>query len=291
MTEDEWLKKDDWPEGMLRELHTPWVQGQVRVSERSLRLFSCACCRQVENFVRVDLVQRVLSVVERHMDGLASDDELRTVGDAIERAWFEGHDEAARTMPADSFVSLSASDPALHLIEAAAYAAGRMPGGMSSGGWIGLAMFAAMQCRLAVMYAAAEFGKDQRPVTQAVLGTHLVLLRDCLGNPFRPVSLNTAWLAWNDGVVRKLTQSIYDEQAFERMPILADALEEAGCTSTDILHHSRHHAEHARGCWVVDLILGKKQKILDFSMERKLFWNQLRSASSIRGTNPDKPEA
>ncbi|MGH7174582.1 MAG: hypothetical protein ACRELG_30310 [Gemmataceae bacterium] len=84
------------------------------------------------------------------------------------------------------------------------------------------------------------------------------LLRDIFGPlPFRPIVLDLAWLAWSDGTVRRLAQAIYDERAFERMPILADALEEAGCADADILNHCRQPSEHVRGCWVVDLILGK----------------------------------
>jgi len=59
-------------------------------------------------------------------------------------------------------------------------------------------------------------------------------------------------------MVVKLAESIYDERAFDRMPILADALEEAGCANADILAHCRQPGEHVRGCWAVDLILGKE---------------------------------
>jgi hypothetical protein len=76
-------------------------------------------------------------------------------------------------------------------------------------------------------------------------------------NRFRPVAINPAWWAWNDGTVKKIAQAIYDERAFDRMPILADALEEAGCTNQDILTHCRSGREHVRGCWAVDLILGR----------------------------------
>jgi hypothetical protein len=55
-----------------------------------------------------------------------------------------------------------------------------------------------------------------------------------------------------------LAQGIYEEQAWDRLPILADALEESGCTSADILNHCRQPGEHVRGCWVIDLILGKE---------------------------------
>ena len=83
------------------------------------------------------------------------------------------------------------------------------------------------------------------------------LVRDILGNPFRPVWFDPSWIAWNDGTVRKLAQVISDDRAFDRLPILADALEDAGCTDTDILGHCRNGGEHVRGCWVVDALLGK----------------------------------
>jgi hypothetical protein len=84
------------------------------------------------------------------------------------------------------------------------------------------------------------------------------LLRDIFGNPFRPIAINSALLAWNDGTVQKIAQGIYDKRAFDLMLILADALEEAGCTEQDILAHCRSGGEHVRGCWVVDLLLGKE---------------------------------
>lgn len=93
------------------------------------------------------------------------------------------------------------------------------------------------------------------PAQQRRLGQ---LIRDIFNNPFRPVAVDPTWLAWNDYTVQKLSQAIYDERAFDRMPILADALEEAGCTVLDILNHCRQPGEHVRGCWVVDTILGKK---------------------------------
>jgi hypothetical protein len=81
------------------------------------------------------------------------------------------------------------------------------------------------------------------------------LVRCLVGNPFRPVAFNPAWRTTD---VLLLAQGIYDERAFDRMPILADALQDAGCDSADILAHCRDpHATHVRGCWVVDLVLGK----------------------------------
>jgi hypothetical protein len=83
------------------------------------------------------------------------------------------------------------------------------------------------------------------------------IIREVFGNPFQKHNCSNAWLAWNDGTVRNIAQAIYDERAFDRMPILADAVEDAGCDNTDILRHCREPSEHMRGCWVVDLLLGK----------------------------------
>jgi hypothetical protein len=80
------------------------------------------------------------------------------------------------------------------------------------------------------------------------------LLRDIFGNPFRPVAVDPAW---RTSAVVALATGIYDERAFDRMPILADALEDAGCDNDDILDHCRGPNPHVRGCWVVDLPLGK----------------------------------
>lgn len=82
-----------------------------------------------------------------------------------------------------------------------------------------------------------------------------LLIRDIFGNPFRPV--DAAWLKRRQGKVPKIAQRIYDARAFADLPILADALEEAGCTNAELLAHCRHPGPHVRGCWAVDLILGK----------------------------------
>jgi hypothetical protein len=81
------------------------------------------------------------------------------------------------------------------------------------------------------------------------------LLREVFGNAFRPVRVAPSWLTSD---VVSLARGIYEEQAFDRMPILADALQDAGCDSDDILDHCRGPGSHVRGCWVVDRVLGKE---------------------------------
>lgn len=84
------------------------------------------------------------------------------------------------------------------------------------------------------------------------------LVRDVFPNPFRPVSIDPTWQLWNGGSVRKMAQAIYEDRAFDGLPVLADALEEAGCDSLDVLSHCREPGPHVRGCWVVDLLLDQE---------------------------------
>jgi hypothetical protein len=89
------------------------------------------------------------------------------------------------------------------------------------------------------------------------IGRHgMRLLKEIAGNPFRSVAFHPEWRTAD---VMLLARGIYDEKAFDRMPILADALQDANCTSDDILNHLRDpHAVHVRGCWALDLVLGKE---------------------------------
>ncbi|MCE9568119.1 MAG: hypothetical protein K8U57_39455 [Planctomycetes bacterium] len=81
------------------------------------------------------------------------------------------------------------------------------------------------------------------------------LLRDIFGNPFRKVQLNRKW---HTSTVVLLARQMYESRDFSPMPILADALQDAGCDNADILTHCRDEKQvHVRGCWVADLVLGK----------------------------------
>jgi hypothetical protein len=100
-----------------------------------------------------------------------------------------------------------------------------------------------------------------RPAIEAEVGNERKqqarLVRCVFANPFRPVSSDPAWLLWNGGTAPKLAQGIYDDRAFDRLPVLADALEDAGCTRAEVLGHLRDPGPQVRGCWVLDLLLGK----------------------------------
>jgi hypothetical protein len=83
------------------------------------------------------------------------------------------------------------------------------------------------------------------------------LLREVVGNPFRPIAVEPAWLKWNGGAVPKMAQAVLADGRFADLPILADALEEAGCGQAELLAHLRGPGPHARGCWALGLLLGK----------------------------------
>jgi hypothetical protein len=96
---------------------------------------------------------------------------------------------------------------------------------------------------------------DVRAARKAASAILCDIVRDVSGDPFNLISTDSEW---STSVVGLLAQAVYDERAFDRLPVLADALEEAGCTSADILDHCRSPGPHVRGCWVVDLLLGKE---------------------------------
>jgi hypothetical protein len=104
----------------------------------------------------------------------------------------------------------------------------------------------------------------------------LELLRCIAGNPFHNLTAAPAWLIWGGGTVPRVAQVIYDEHRWEDLPILADALEDAGCTDADILNHCRGSGPHGRGCWVVDAFLRGEGS------------SQARSASDGTPTSPER---
>ena len=189
-------------------------------SERKVRLFAVACYWPVEECHWDEpLFDAEVEAVERYADGRIGRDGLLAASLAHLRQLFPGEEESAL-----GFVS-----------EEADYAA-----------W--MAQWAAQRSQYA--------GDGAWPAGAAEAG-QAGLLRDLFGNPFRPVAIDPAWLAWNNGTVVKMAQAVYEERAFDRLPVLADALEEAGCADPDLLGHLRGPGPQVRGCWAIDLLLGK----------------------------------
>jgi hypothetical protein len=121
--------------------------------------------------------------------------------------------------------------------------------------WVPLAASFAVQLRI---YESDSEGERKVETGRPEAAAQAELVRDVFGNPFRPTpAVDDAWLAWNHGIIDKMARVIYDERAFDRMPVLGDALEEAGCADADILGHCRQASPHTRGCWLIDLLTGK----------------------------------
>jgi hypothetical protein len=225
MTKAEWLSCCV-PEPMLHFLerhHAP--------SDRKLRLFAVACCRLM--FTKISVTRRYVEEVEvgeRYADGRASTAELSEA-----RLYSNSAAEHACMNTTETDGTVGDYDPIVMADCAALNAAW----GTTQPGPIKPDDNGLSQARL-----EAE---------QAIQSN---LLRDIFA-PFGNTTIRTSWLVWNDATVHRIVLAIYDERAFKRMPVLADALEDAGCDNADILAHCRGPGPHVRGCWVVDLLLGK----------------------------------
>jgi hypothetical protein len=224
-----------------------------RMSDRKQRLFAVACCRRVGHLITDSQCQQLLQLMERCDDdaaGVSAD--LGSLREAIVTAYYGvvgvhvPDDPIGIELTSDSegyahhAILLTAyghpSHAAQHVVTAVAHSMGES---------IGLARN---------LDALQKYASAIRAVRQDEESAQTSLLRDILGNPFR---LQTVYPYWLSHAVIALAQTIHDEPAFNRLPILADALEEAGCTDAEILAHCRGPGPHVRGCWVVDLILGK----------------------------------
>jgi len=122
--------------------------------------------------------------------------------------------------------------------------------------WYAAATNAAIAARNAARSAQAGVANNGLIGSEAAeLHAQAALLRDIFGPmPFRPPSLDPSWLT---PAVVELSQVIYDDKCFDRVSVLADALEEAGCDNEEALRHLRGPGPHVRGCWAVDRMLGK----------------------------------
>jgi hypothetical protein len=227
MTEAEWLACTD-PQAMLDFLRT-----REGVTDRKLRLFACACCRDIWFLLTDERSRNAVVVRERYEDGLATSREVKAAADAARRA------RAGIRRPFRFASGLKEDSPEL----GPGYAAGAASN-TASGNWHPVVWFVTTAAAC-VSHAAA----DMERVTEAAL------LRCLFGNPFHPQPrLDAAWLTPR---VLSLANGIYERRAFDHLPELASLLEDAGCHDAELLGHLRGPGPHARGCHVLDLVLGK----------------------------------
>jgi hypothetical protein len=156
---------------------------------------------------------------------------------------------AERTVPVE--VTRKAITPVLHAIPAEE----PLPGGELH--FVALMLYRELvSSSLAVHAIHAALGHSA--VDESERTAICSVLREVVGNPFRSPNVSPDWLVWADGMIPKLALAIYEERAFDRLPTLGDAIEESGCADADLLGHLRSSGPHVRGCWALDLILGKQ---------------------------------
>ncbi|HEY7159580.1 MAG TPA: hypothetical protein VH575_36875 [Gemmataceae bacterium] len=188
-----------------------------KVSDRKQWLTACACCRNIPGFLASDAGRSCLEVVERFAEGAATEEEL---------------------------VALHEDDWDMRWYR----------------NWPGSSLGRAITTYHDAHWDMLPAGATREERTEAVsraMAEVTGLVRELFSNLFRLTTLDPSWLTWHDGLLVSMARQMYDSRDFTDMPILADALEEAGCTDQDILGHCRSGREHVRGCWVVDLVLGK----------------------------------
>lgn len=230
MTEAEWLQCRD-PERLLTH-----VAGDA--TPRQLRLLAAAACRRVGKLITDPDQRKAVALVERYADGEATDAERAEMIGALsltcELEDTNDIDGAASTEAATAvWQAVAPDDPAEAAVAACQSAAGAA--------------------------AAAHAGHEESGLSwdeaqEAERAAQACLVRDFFGNPFRRVRPNPAWQTVE---VTLLARTIYEQRAFARMPELCAALQRAGCHDPEVLNHCRRAPTHARGCWVLDLLLGK----------------------------------
>jgi hypothetical protein len=254
MTESEWDACTD-PRRMLRFLigtDAPRVEDveafpDCKTSDRKLRLFACHCFARIRHLLSSPLAEGAVKMAAQFAEGAATAEELqradahlREALDALEGGWRASHGaERTALLPRHEALALAfqATRPAA---PTAAYYA-------SSNAYLAAAAI--------TNPGAAPYDRNFHARQVAEERAQTDLLRELIGPTlFRPVAIDAAWPV---GSVVKIAQAIYEEKRFDNMGILADALEEAGCDNAVFLSHCRGKGPHVRGCWALDVLLGK----------------------------------
>jgi hypothetical protein len=235
MTEQEWLSATE-PTAMLE-----FLRGKA--SDRKLRLFACGCCRRMWHLLKEPKERMAVEIGELLADDGVSLIEIEVIRQHID--WRErGAAKYAVYANANGAAEVMVMEVARALTDEAAVAEVRRT--LNEEGETADEAFTA--------------GEEAYKSTVAAVGrlekaSNAHLIRCIFGNPFHPISINPSWLT---STVLALANCIYEERAFDRMPILADALQDAGCDNEEILKHCRGPGPHVRGCFLLDLLLGKE---------------------------------
>ena len=222
--------------------------------ERRLGLFAVACCRGLWPYLTGPSTRQLLETVEQYLDGLVCEDALAAEITATFEGLYEQEEERSRRE------AQASESVEILLIQVTGHSL-TLYGDIRSGE----ECYEDIEHRLHGLRKAAA-GKRSASAMTKEAGQQSHLLRDIFGNPFRPpLALDPTWLAWNDGLIVRMANAIYEERSLPaghldhtRLAVLADALTDAGCTDADLIEHLRGPGPHVRGCWAVDLLTGRK---------------------------------
>jgi len=224
MTEAEWLACGE-PWGVIRCALDLTIASE-RAKNRRATLFAAACCTRLLPVVSFRIASVVVSWLEAVADEQPTARDRFSLANGIERALRISRDDREKS--------------ALRALDAA------RDGTRVSNFYAGVIQVAQMAAR-----ALASDNSDHKAVEDDF---QFELIRDIFGNPFHPVYFDPTWRT--DTAV-SLARGMYESREFSAMPILADALQDAGCEDEQILTHCRDASQpHVRGCWVCDLVLG-----------------------------------
>jgi hypothetical protein len=242
VTEVEWLTATD-PAPMLKVVRD-------KASDRKLRLFGVACCRMVWQDFQEERIRRLVDVSEEFADGIANLQQLQSVRQEAERAYASNQGDSGNQDVEEAALGLGERLDLTKVLRWAVYSTVFF----DVESWLRRCDSDADQDGKNRAFAVAL---DQQRIRAKT--AHAALLHDIFGNPFRPVVVGPRWLTSS---VVDLARSIYEADprqagGYMGMPILADALMDAGCDNDDILNHCRGEGPHVRGCWVLDLLTGR----------------------------------
>jgi hypothetical protein len=229
MTAEEWMACTE-PEPMLR-----LVKGKA--TNRKLRLFAVACCRHIDHLIQYPRSRMAVDTSEQFADGLVSLEALRRA------------EAAAATAAGEAFWAVfhgAGQDSPARDAAAAVAAETLMP------------FRVAYEASTACVWAGSRRLEEMQTAKAEENRFQCGLLRDIFGDPFSPACIDAACLSWHAGTAVVQARAIYERGRFIELPRLADVLRAAGCTSAEVLGHCSQPGPHVRGCWVVDLILGKE---------------------------------
>ena len=214
------MTEEEWAEQTMPDRRLRYLEEQDRCDRRKARLFGVACCRRIWHLLMDERLRQSVEMAEKYADGFVSRRDMDLYLNAARFAMRGGSNLAH---PAETV--------------ACAVAVKKVRPG-----------YIAELSRHAIVWDGdGQYLEEEQAQLELVL--------DIFGNPFRPISFD---VSWRTSTAVAIAQGMYESRDFSAMPILADALQDAGCENDDVLNHAAG-GPHVRRCWVIDLCSGRRE--------------------------------